>query len=573
MEDKGQKVKHIGRSMVVYMGGAWVCVESISFAITKYNLDQELIDIVIILVLFGLPSVLAYNLFTRHLSWKHILVQSVIVILAISSVVHYIFNPLFFDPGKLRLVKLSSEKKQIAESLSSIAVLPIANYLGDDSKEYLLAGMHDGLITEIGQLGSIRIVSRTSTLPYINSTKSVKKIAEELGVDAIVESSVTLIDTLIQLNLKLFNTVPNEELLWSHSYETTVNNIPNLYKEVTKNVALKINNVLLPGELELLAATRPVKPGAYEALLQGMYHMSFLTPEGFENAQIYLEKAIKIDPEYGFGYSGLSALWASLKQMGYKSTDEANPIINEYLAKAHELDSLSAEYLSMKALHSTWTYFRWEEADIAFRQSIEKNPNQAQTRAMYAHYLMIMNEWDKAWEQMDYAYELDPINPWIIGFKALMYFSEGKMLSAGKYSEMLTQTAPNHPLANSILLGKYTALNNGDLAIIELKKSIDKPGTQDLKAFIDDSNKKVGLKATIRLVAEKLEEKRETMFVSPGRIFFLYQLLEDQDQMIYWMTKMHEERDPNLPYSAIRNNSPIQKDPRYISIMEDIGLW
>ena len=79
--------------------------------------------------------------------------------------------------------------------------------------------------------------------------------------------------------------------------------------------------------------------------------------------------------------------------------------------------------------------------------------------------------------------------------------------------------------------------------------------------------------SAVKSVATYLEEYSKENFVSTRTIYYLYKILDDKEKRLEWMLKMYEARDPNLPYLAIRNSNPIQKDPTYEFIMKEIGLW
>jgi len=545
----------------VFLLSAWFLVEIFNFVIARYSLDPVLLDLFILVIIFGLLATLIYTFFKGRFNKTAVVLQIINVIGVIAILFYFLSNPLALNPGKLRLIKLYEKKSSALKSLNSLAVLPFSNNLGDDSQEYLLAGMHIGLINEISQLGSIRIISRTTTLPYQNTNKSIQQIAKELEVDAIIEASFARVDTVIELRINLVSAFPDELVVWNHSFSTSLGELPNLYKEVTKNVALEINKVLLPEEEQKLQPQRTPNPGAYEAYLRGSYYTGFLTPEGFELAKTQFENAIEIDPLFAPGYGGLAQILGSQKQMGYVSGAEVDPILDSLAKKTYDLDSLNYFTLIGLAAHRTWTKYEWVEAEKFFKKSIDINPNNALSRAWYAHYLMIQNRWKEAWEQMDYAIELDPQNPWVVAFSAFMYVLDGKLLSAYKNSERLIKIAPNHPMANEALLGKHIILKNHDLAIAELKIFVARTGAPDLDARIDDGYKNKDFNIAVESVATYLEEYSKENFVAPA------------DKQLEWMLKMYEVSDPNLPYFAIRNDEPIQQHPTYIMIMEEIGLW
>ena len=132
--------------------------------------------------------------------------------------------------------------------IKSIAVLPFDDYTGDESQAFLVFGMHDALISELGPLGAIRVVSKTSVLAYSNSEKTIKEIATELGVDAIIEASVLVVEGKVRIQLKLFSAFPEEKQLWAQSFDVDMGNILKLYGQVIKKVANEIDLPFLPSK-------------------------------------------------------------------------------------------------------------------------------------------------------------------------------------------------------------------------------------------------------------------------------------------------------------------------------------
>lgn len=562
--------QQIGKNLAIYLGSAWVIMEASNFFIERYGLDPMLLDVLIILLVFGIFISLVFNFFKGRWNKKAIAFQTAIIILSVISVQYFLTHPLNLNPRALRIIKLG-EKRDPFSHLSSIAVLPFSNYMGDESQEYLLAGMHDGLITEMGKLGQIRTISRTSSLAYKNTDKPLKKIASELEVEAIVETSLTKVDSMIELRVKLINVYPQESILWDHSFSVYKNELPNLYHQVTREVAKKVGDVLVPKNAHQLLPKRVPVPGAYEAYLKGTYYTGFLTKEGFELAQQHFKRSISIDSLFAPAYQGLAALYASQVQMGFVSNPENYPIRDSLLTKAYQLDSTNAEILLGMAAHNTWGNFNWEDAEKYYLESIEYNPNITMTRAAYAHFLMIQNRWEEAWKQMNYAIELDPLNPWTLAFSAAMYGVEGKVLSAAKTAEKLIQIAPNHPMAQGMLLNKYMALNQEEKAVkqlIKLVKIYDVPKAEEIsmKGFAEG-----GFQAALQSLLPYLEAFSKDHFIRPWLMFELYGYANNKKKQEEWIVKMYELKDGNLPYLGIKKIA-LDSEVRTL-IMKEIGLW
>ena len=284
---------------------------------------------------------------------------------------------------------------------------------------------------------------------------------------------------------------------------------------------------------------------------------------------------MEIDPDYAPAHIGFALLWMSKKQKFLVSPEIASPIIKEYLDKAMELDDRLPDLWSgLGAYHYTTTY-NWVEAEEAFKKSIALNPNSPQGRNLYAHLLMILNRWEEAWEQMGYSRVLAPNSPWNTAFSAAMFMNNGKILSASKRWEELKKIAPGNIMAINADLIKHANFGQHDKAISDLKNVLSHLGFGDLDGFIDRSYQKTDFKTTVRAVAEILEARSDTTFVAPSFMLRLYGLLlQDKEKFLYYMDRMYETNDPDLGYLGIRNKSmPMQDDPRYIAIMEKIGLW
>ena len=152
--------------------------------------------------------------------------------------------------------------------ISSIAVLPLENLSGDPDQEYLSDGMTGELINEIARIASLRVISRTSVMPYKGGLrKSLREVAKELDVDAILEGTVTRSGQRVRITAQLIR-VSDESHLLSMQYERELIDILALQGEVARAIAGSIEIKLTPGERTDLTRTRQVSPDAYEAYLK-----------------------------------------------------------------------------------------------------------------------------------------------------------------------------------------------------------------------------------------------------------------------------------------------------------------
>ena len=545
-------------------------IELIAFLVKKNNMDEGLVDIATLVLVFLITGYFIFVLL-RGKRVKLILALVGNLLIGIITIVYFLINPLTFNPGSLRLVNLDWGT-QDKDFQNSVVLLPTSNYVSEE-KKYEIAGIHEGLINEIGKRGSVRVISKTSSLPYSNTTKSLKNIAQELNVEMLVESSVSVKDTFTELTVKLINPFPEEKTLWLNTYSVSIPQISQLYNEVATNLISKINDVNLPSNQTNKTSYKKINSEAWEYYQLATYFVGNMTRDGFDKAEEYLNKSIEIDSTFSAAYSGLSFTWMSRKQMGLISPKEANSNIRKYAATAMQLDNTNDVAWAAQAGLAVWTDYDMELGEKSFQKSIALNPNASMTRAGYAHLLMILNRWDEAWEQMNYALEIDPLNPLVIAFSGALYMMEGKFLSATKKFEIITAMVPDHRMANDWLLQKYARTFQHKKALIELKKFIEAEKFLGLEESIDQIAKKSGFNAALRYTVDELTEQSKISYIPASRMSILCTLLGDTEGRIFWLKKMYEQQSPGLPYMAIRIDDPIQEDPRYIAIMRKIGLW
>jgi TolB-like protein/tRNA A-37 threonylcarbamoyl transferase component Bud32 len=174
--------------------------------------------------------------------------------------------------------------------IKSLAVLPLENLTGDPEQEYFAEGMTDALITELSKIGTLRVISRTSVMPYKETDKPLSQIARELNVDAVLEGTVLSVAERVRITTQLIGATP-ERHLWADNYDRDFGDILILSSEVARVIARQIEITLTPEQKTLLAATRPVNPETYDAYLKGMFHLNKLTSEGKKKGLEYLHQA------------------------------------------------------------------------------------------------------------------------------------------------------------------------------------------------------------------------------------------------------------------------------------------
>ena len=162
--------------------------------------------------------------------------------------------------------------------IESLAVLPLANLSGNPEEEYFADGMTEALITDLGKVHALRVISRQSVMQYKGTNKPVSQIARELHVDAVVEGSAMRAGDKVRITAQLVLANP-ERHLWSESYQRDLRDVLALQGDVARAIVSEIKIKVTPQEHARLASRRPVNPEALDAYLKGTYSMNRLEGE------------------------------------------------------------------------------------------------------------------------------------------------------------------------------------------------------------------------------------------------------------------------------------------------------
>src|ERR1700745_2063363 len=361
--------------------------------------------------------------------------------------------------------------------IRSLAVLPLENLSGDASQSYFADGMTDELITDLAQISALRVISRTSVMPYKGARKPLPQIARELNVDAVVEGTVLRSGDQVRITAQLIE-ASTDKHLWSQSYEGELRDTLALQNKVAGAIADQIRINLTPQEQSALKKVKVVNPEAYESYLKGRYFWNKRTADGLKAALAYFNQAIEEDPKYAQAYSGLADTYALLGDWQYAvmTPKEALPKDKAAAHNAMELDdTLSEAHVSLASLGMfDWD---WRSAGEEFRRAIELNPGYATAHQWYAWHLNLLGRKSEAIAEMRKAESLDPLSLIISADMADVLFVVGLNDESIRQSRKTLEMDPNFAIAHFELGQAYAQKRMYSEAIAELQRAIALSGS------------------------------------------------------------------------------------------------
>lgn len=344
-----------------------------------------------------------------------------------------------------------------ASAIRSIAVLPLANLSGDPQQEYFADGVTEELITYLGKVSALRVISRTSVMQFKQTKKTVPTIAQELNVDAVIEGSVLRSGNRVRVTAQLIQ-AKAERHLWAESYERDLTDILTLQSEVARAIANEIKIRVTPEEQIHLASARPVNPEAFDAYLKAKSYVEMSWGRGLpetKKAIEHIQHAIDLDPTYAPGYVLLTQCYFSAAWNGLAPPREILPLARGALDRALGLDPMLAEGHAWLGNVKSMFDWDWSGAEQEHKHALVLNPNSAVAHSAYSSFLMYVGRFDESVRESQKALELDPLSR-VTSFEAgwALYFARRHDESIAQFKKVLEVT-PDFAYAEVSLATNY----------------------------------------------------------------------------------------------------------------------
>ena len=457
--------------------------------------------------------------------------------------------------------------------IRSLAVLPLESLSADASQDYFADGMTDELITDLGQISALRVISRTSVMGYKGTRKSLPQIGRELNVDAIIEGTVLRSGNQVRITAQLIE-APADKHLWAKSYEGDLRDTLTLQNQVAGAIAQEVRINLTPQEEAALKNAKSVNPEAYESYLKGRYFWNKRTGEGLQKAIEHFNEAIAKDPQYARAYAGLADSYALLGNADFDvmSPREAYPKAKAAATKALELDDSLGEAHTSLAFCLGLFEWNWDAAEKEYLRAIALNPGYATARQWHALQLSALGRFDEAISEMRKAESLDPLSLIISADVADVLFAAHRYDEAIEQSRKAIEMDPNFAIAHYELGQALAQKKMYSPAIAELQKAKELSGGDTtcvaVLAYAYAASGKPG--EAIRLLNE-LKSRPNHRVSYAAHEALIYAGLDDKDQALALLEKAYEEHFDAL---ALRSPAfdPLRSDRRFRDLMGRIGL-
>jgi serine/threonine protein kinase/tetratricopeptide (TPR) repeat protein len=375
----------------------------------------------------------------------------------------------------------------------TIAVLPFNNMSGNPEDEYFSDGMTEDILTQLGKIADLKVISRTTMMQYKGTKKSMRDIAKELNAGMVLEGSVRRAADQLRITAQLID-AGSDEHLWAESYDKEFKQILAIQSDVAQKIAAALHAKLSPAEKERIEKKPTASIEAYNLFLKGREYRSRHKKQDNETAIDLFKKAITLDSTFALAWAALSDAYSARYGFGLEISwlDSAVAVSK----KAIGLDGNSAEAYNALAIGYYYNGI-FDKALEAYRKAVDLNPNYFAAVANIGNTYTSEGRFDEALPWLKKAVVLAPRNPVLPAQVGYAYGQLGNFVEGERWLMKAIELQPDYTYANIDLANLYVIQNRDQQANELMKKVVatnpDNPRALDNAAAIAENTGNLSL--------------------------------------------------------------------------------
>lgn len=487
------KRRNVFKSAVAYLIVAWLIVQVLSILLPTFNASPVYLKNTIILLIIGFPVWLVLSWifeltptgfkktedapieFSANKTASDRLNKIIIGGLSIVIVV-LVGNLMFSESSDVTSIPLKTNIS--VDDRNSIAVLPFANMSTDDDNTFFTEGMHEDVLNKLAGIKELKVIARTSVMPYADYKGSLDTLGLKLGVKFILEGSVRRFNNQIRVSANLVEAATGTSV-WSSSYDRTIDNVFKLQNEIAQEITQTLKTELSQDESTNLNQIPTTVIEAYDNFIKARNILnSYYNTEELKQAIDFLEKAVDYDPKFEAGWELLSTSYVDLYERGLDFEDNQVSFMAKVRSKQalNQLEHLNNEgvyYFRAKAQYENIVEGNQMMALRSFDKALQLFPNDAKTLFSQGMLMMSLNQPAEGVRNFEAALNLDNQN-FMINMYLRMSYQYGRHYE--KLIPMLEQLYKEAPSKTHILveIKYYQFLLDGKIASFNaLKETIE----------------------------------------------------------------------------------------------------
>jgi TolB-like protein len=467
----------------------------------------------------------------------------------------------------------AARSQRVSKIIDSLAVLPFENTSGEREDEYLSDGITGSLINTLATIPKLRVMAQSTVFRYKGRKIDPQAIGRELNVRAVLTGTIMHLGGSLRIGTELVDVATGSQL-WGTQYNRKPDDIFVVQDEISSEISGKLRLQLTRAEKKRLTKHHTENAEAYRLYLQGRHHWNRWTEQGFYKAIDYFQQAVEKDPSYALAYAGVADSYVLLGWNSYLPPKEVFPKGKAAATTALQLDpELPEAHASLAAL--LWLHdWRWDEAQIEFKRSLELGPAYATANHWYAEYLMTMGKHEEVMARMKKGQEIDPLSLIINVAVGWAFYNARRYDEAIEQLRRTVELDPNYPVTYWILGLLLRKTGCYELAITEGEKGVKLSGGSPLmRAALAHTLGAAGRTTEAVQKLDELTELATQRYVAPYFFAGIHVGLGENDRAIEYLEKSYEEHSHWLIYLHIDPSMDgLRDDPGFQDLLRRVGL-
>ena len=466
---------------------------------------------------------------------------------------------------------LAERSRNARPEIAAVAVLPLVELGSGQQEDYFADGVTEELITELGQVSSVRVISRTSAFSVRESGLTPPEIGRQLHVDGLVEGTVRRSGDRVRIVARLVSLSP-EHLVWSKAYDGDRRDILSLQKDVAFDIASGIRAKLNLQGAPVSTSKLQLDPRAHDDYLRGRYFLARRDAEAMSEAAGWFESALQREPRYAQAYSGLAVTYVLRGMYSIDLPEKTFGQAIEYANKALALDNGVSEAYTARGTAINFYKLDWTAAERDFQRALALDPSSALAHHWYGEHFTNSGQPERALFQLKLARDLDPLSLAVNAFLGRAYRDAHQYTEAIQQCQYTLKLDPNFAMGHWCLAKAYEGTGQYELALTAAKRANRLAPSPYLAGEVGCAYAWLGRRAAARAILQELLKKSRSVYISPYIFASIYSTLGEKDAAFAWLQKAYAGRDRLGDLAADPQMDPLRSDPRFLSLLRQMNL-
>jgi serine/threonine-protein kinase len=456
-------------------------------------------------------------------------------------------------------------------AIDSIAVLPFANAGDNKDLEYMSDGITESLINSLSEVGSLRVLPRSTVFQFKGQEARAQAIGKELGVKAVLTGRIVPRADKLNIQVELID-VQKEAQLWGEQFNRPMSDFLAVQQEIAGTISQKLQLKLSGTEKVKLLKQYTANNEAYQLYLKGNFFIQKSTPDGLAKGYELMNQAVRLDPKFPLPYVGIAYYYAVATDFTLAPAI-AMPELKKATDRALEADDQLAQARAMSGWYDLWYVWNWNGAREQLLAAIDLNPNEYLPHWFYSLYLAAQGKFDESVLEGKRCAELQPLSPEEVSFYGLMLYYAGRFDEAAAQEQKAIDLDPNYPFGY-LFMGYYD-VQKGDFpkAVGEYRKAYDLFSCPWTLARLGYAHARAGNRKEAARVLDSLKEQAKRMYVASDIVASIYVALNDREHAFEYLQKGYEERAGWMIWLGVDPIwNPLRTDPRFSALLKKMGL-